>query len=147
VGIKAEGIRGRLLSIILALAVLGGLGSLGYVMANPKVEEKFTEFYILGLEGRASGYPEKLSVGEKGEVIVGIINREQEVDTYWVEVTIDGVKNTELKPVTLGNAERREEIISFTPNKAGDNQKVEFLLYQQGRDGVYQKLHLWVDVQ
>jgi hypothetical protein len=40
-----------------------------------------------------------------------------------------------------------EGIVGFTADKAGDSQEVEFRLYRQGRDGVYQGLHLWVDVR
>ncbi len=137
----------RALTIILALIILGGLGVLGYVIATPKVGERFTEFYILGLNGKATDYPEQLTVGEEGKVIVGIINREQETVTYRIEVVIDGVKSSEVGQVTLKHNGEWEEIVGFTPNRAGDEQKVEFLLYRQGQDEVYQGLHLWVDVQ
>ena len=144
--VKGESVWSRVLSVILALTILGALGTLGYAIANPKAEE-FTEFYILGLEGKATGYPEKLIVGEEGKVLVAIVHREQEIATYWVEVTIDGVKNNEVEAVTLNEGEKWEGIVGFTPDKTGDNQKVEFLLYRQGWDGIYQRLHLWVDVQ
>lgn len=137
----------RALSVILALAILGALGTLGYVIASPKVGERFTEFYIEGLEGKAADYPKELVVGEEGKVIVGIINREHETVTYQVEVVIDGVKNSEVGPVALGHGREWEEIVGFIPGMAGDNQKVEFLLYKQGQNEVYQRLHLWVDVR
>jgi uncharacterized membrane protein len=86
-------------------------------------------------------------LGEEGKVIVGIINREHETVTYRVEVAINGVKNNEVVPVALDHDGEWEEIVSFTPNKAGDNQKVEFLLYRQGQSEVYQRLHLWADVR
>jgi uncharacterized membrane protein len=97
--VKVGGIWSRVPSIILVLAIVGALGMLGYAIASPKAGEKFTEFYILGLDGKAIDYPEELIVGEEGKV------------------------------------------------KVGDNQKVEFLLYKQGWNGVYQRLHLWVDVK
>jgi len=137
----------RALSVILALTILGALGTLGYAIASPKVGERFTEFYIEGLEGKAIDYPKELALGEKGKVIVGIINREHETVTYRVEVVIDGVKNNGVGPVTLDHDGKWEEIVGFTPDKAGDNQKVEFLLYRQGQNEVYQRLHLWVDVR
>lgn len=145
--VKFEGIWGGVLSIILALAILGALGMLGYTIANPGAGEKFTEFYILGLDGKAIDYPDGLVVGEEGKVMVGIINREQAQATYRVEVTIEGVKSNEVGMVTLGDDGKWEGVVGFVPGRVGDNQKVEFLLYKQGWDEVYQRLHLWVDVQ
>jgi len=133
-------------SIILVLAVVGALGMLGYAIASPKAGEKFTEFYILGLDGKAIDYPGELIVGEEGKVKVGIINWEQETATYWVEVAIEGVKSNEVGMVTLEDGEKWEGVVGFAPDRVGDNQKVEFLLYKQGWNGVYQRLHLWVDV-
>ena len=60
---------------------------------------------------------------------------------------IDGVKNNEVGPVTLDHDGEWEEMVGFTPERAGDTQKVEFLLYKQGQNEVYQRLHLWVDVR
>lgn len=56
----------------------------------PKEGEKFTEFYILGPDGNASGYPTNLSVEEEGEVIIGVVNHEYAQVTYQLEVRLDG---------------------------------------------------------
>ncbi|MFC2010972.1 DUF1616 domain-containing protein [Chloroflexota bacterium] len=136
----------RVLSITLVLAILGALGMLIYVVAAP-VEEKFTEFYLLGLSGEAKDYPSQLMAGEEGKVIVSIINREQETVTYRVGVRIDGVISNEAGPVTLEHGEKWEETVGFTPDRAGDKQKVEFLLYSQAESEVYQRLHLLVDAR
>ena len=138
--------RNRVLSIILGITIMGALGALGYVIAAPKVGERFTEFQVLGLEGKATDYPRELKVGEEGRVIVGIINREHETVSYRMEVRIDGVKHKELGALVLEHDERWEEIVSFSADRAGDSQKVEFLLYKNGENEPYLKLHLWVNV-
>jgi len=137
----------KVLSSILALAILGALGTLIYVIATPKAGERFTEFYLLGLGGEAEDYPSLLRVGEESKVTVGIINRESEVMTYRVEVWIDGIVSNEVVPIILEHDEKWEEIIGFTPNRVGDKQKVEFLLYKEGQSEACRRLHLWVDVQ
>ena len=136
----------KALSVVLVITVLGALGTLGYVIATPKVGEQFTEFYILGMEGEAADYPTELVVGEEGRVIVGIINNEYKTVSYRVEVKIDGVKNNEVEGITLEHDEKWEGEVSFVPEVASENQKVEFLLRKQGQGDIYQILHLWVDV-
>jgi len=137
----------RVLSIILVITIMGALGALGYAIATPRAGEKFTEFYVLGLEGEAIDYARELRVGEEGKVIVGIINREQETVNYRVEVRMDGVRDNETGQLELEPDEKWEEIVSFTPDRAGDSQKVEFLLYKNGESEPYLKLHLWVNVK
>ena len=136
----------KVLSVILVVAIAGALGMLGYALAAPKVGERFTEFYILGLEGKAIDYPREITVGEEGKVIVGIINREHKTVSYRVEVRVDGVKNNEVGAVLLEHDEKWEGEISFVPTVAGDNQKAGFLLYKEGQSEAYQSLHLWVNV-
>ena len=136
----------KALSVVLIVAIFGAIGTFGYVLATQKVGERFTEFYILNIEGEATDYPKELSVGEEGKVIVGIINHEQEAATYRIEVAINGVKDNESGPIFLENDAKWEMVMGFTPNIVGDNQKVEFLLYKEGQTEVYQSLHLWIDI-
>ena len=144
---QARGTWNRVLSAILVLAILGALGTLGYVIAAPKVGERFTEFYLLGLDGKAADYPKEMSVGEEGKVIVGIVNHRHEAVSYWVEVKIDGVKNKEIGSIVLAHGKKWENEISFTPELAGENQKVEFLLFKnEEADPCLEPLYLWVDV-
>jgi len=139
-------ILGKTLFIVILLAILGAIAALFYVVAFPQSAEKFTEFYILGIEAKAADYPRQLEIGQEDSVILGIVNREGEIASYTVEVTIDGVKNNEVGPITLAYGEKWENIVYFSPDKAGDNRKVEFLLYRQGQNETYQELHLWVNV-
>jgi len=137
----------KALSIILVLAILAAIGTLGYAIATPKVGERFTEFYILGLDGMAADYPTELVVEEEGKVIVGIINQEHEIVSYWVVVKIDGEKNNEVEPLVLGDDEKWEEIVNFTPHRARAGvSQVEFLLYKDGEAEPYLALYLGVHV-
>jgi len=137
----------KVLSVVLVVAILGALGMLGYVIAKPKVGERFTELYILGAGGKAEDYPQELTIGEEGKVIVGIINREHERVSYHVEVMIDNVKNNEVGPIELEQDEKWEGIVVFTPSEPGEDQKVEFLLYKNREaEPSVESLHLWIDV-
>ena len=109
--------------------------------------ERFTEFYILGLEGKAENYPREVILGENGSVILGIVNREHGTTEYKVEISIDGEEVGEIGPITLEHEEKWEEEVAFAPARAGQNQKVEFLLYKGGGTEPYQKIHLWIDVE
>lgn len=138
----------RTLSVILAISVLVAIGTIAYVIITPKIGEKYTEFYILGLEGKAEGYPTELTLGEEGRLILGIVNREHEDNlTYRVDILVKAQENGRVGPLSLDHDERWEQEVSFTPWEAGDNQKIEFTLYKEGDEEPYNSLHIWVDVQ
>jgi len=151
----------KLLSIILIATILGSIGTLSYVIATPKEGEKFTEFYILGLEGKADWYPTEFvmegnktilvryrsveAFQEKGEeygrVTLGIVNHEHEEASYRVEVRINGERVTvwlgeqeveELGPIVLEHEETWERETGYAPTEIGEGQKVEFVLYKDG---------------
>jgi len=145
----------RVLSVFLVLAIAGAIGVLGYVIATPKVGERFTEFYILGPQGKAENCPKELKVGEEGKVILGIVNHEQERMSYQVEVIIDGEKaklriggeDRDMIEVKLGHEEKWEKEVGFVPQKVDRQQKVEFMLYKEGEPYFKDPPHLWVDVE
>ena len=51
-----------------------------------------------------------------------------------------------LGPIELYDEEKWESDIGFTPQHAGDNQKVEFSLIKNGESEPYLTLHLWINV-
>ncbi len=131
---------------LLVLAVIGAIATPVYLLETPKIGGKSSEFYILGPEGKADNYPSVLALGEKAEAVLVIINHENETVTYYVEVTIDGEKVEAVGPITLADEETWEGKVNFAAAKAGEKQKVEFLLYEGTKDKVDQALHLWIDV-
>lgn len=143
---KEQPLFDKVLSIALIAAILFAVGSICYVVAMPKVGEKFTEFYILGMDGKAEGYPRELAVGEEGEVIVGVVNHEYQQEKYYVEIKLDDLVLPREGPITLEHEEKWEKAMSFSYPRARENLKVEFLLYREGDKEPYRSLHLWVDV-
>ncbi len=138
----------KALSVVLVVAIVASIGTLGYVIASPKTGERFTEFYILGTEGKADRYPGEFvydgddlvtvryrASGEtvdttdpQGRVILGIINREHEEAEYRVEVVVngerldfwlDGEAVQSTAPVVLEHDEKWEQEIGFVPPLGG----------------------------
>jgi uncharacterized membrane protein len=149
----------RILTVVLIISIVLAISMVVYVMVTPKEGEKFTEFYVLGPNGTASDYPTNLKVGEKGEVIIGIVNHEYATVTYRWEVSLNGEVIDE-KSVELMHNETWESPFTFKATRAGEDQKLEFLLYKNPfeksfiknasqktlRGESYRLLHLWVDV-
>jgi uncharacterized membrane protein len=142
---RSGGIRDRMLTVTLIAAAVAAVVMLSASIANPQLEP-FTDFYILGPDGEAADYPEKLAAGEEAEVLVGIVNQEQEPVSYRLAIMIEGSLVREAGPLTLEHKERWQEVVAFTPDRPGDRQKVEFWLYRLDRDEAYHHLHLWIDV-
>jgi uncharacterized membrane protein len=137
----------KVLSIFLAVAIIFTIGTIVYVTAASKNSEHFTEFFILGRGGAIENYPRNIVLGDPAEVTLGVINHESRPMTYQVAITINGEETTRTGTVYLKHQERWEQDVSFTPTRAGDNQKVEFLLYIDDVLEAVQTLHLWVDVK
>lgn len=109
-----------------------------------------TEFYVLSVEKKAIGYPYELEVGGQGVVLVGIRNLEGKAVDYWLKVTIAGEERQTLGPISLTPEQGWEREVVFTPAWAGEQQKVEFLLWEgePGEDEKpYRSLSILVDVR
>ncbi|NQE52834.1 hypothetical protein C5S29_04505 [ANME-1 cluster archaeon GoMg3.2] len=145
----------RILTVVLIISIVLALSVTVYVIVTPKEGEKFTEFYVLGPGGKAEEYPTNLTVGEEGEVIIGVVNHEYAAVAYQLELKLNGGV-IDQKSILLTHNETWEGPFTFKPKKAGEDQKLEFLLYknpfnksvygEEDEVGTYRSLHLWVDV-
>ena len=120
------------------MAVLGAIAGAAYTVTRPKVQDKYSEFYILGLDNKVEAYPTDIQLGTSGTVTLGIINHEQAPTTYDVEIITAGVADNTINNITLQPEEKYESKVSFKPKKTGDDQEVQFLLYKNGQsDGLF----------
>lgn len=146
----------KILTVVLIISIILAISMTFYVIVTPKEGEKFTEFYILGPGGKAADYPTNLSVGEEGEVIIGVVNHEYAQVTYQLEVRQDGAVIGE-EYIALEHNETWESPFTFKAMKKGEDQKLEFLLFknpieksvygEEDKKEPYRSLHLWVDVK
>jgi len=169
-----DSIFSKVLSVTLIVFIIGALAVLGYTVATPKIGEKYTEFYILGLNNTAQNYPngfimeggrvtqvgysaEQTNIaGEWAKVTVGLANHEQQKTNYSIGITIDGepvnitydgANISRLGPISLEHGQKWEHQIGFAPEHAGDNQKVEIILFKDGSAYPDNSLNLWIDVR
>jgi uncharacterized membrane protein len=134
--------------IILAAAILVTAGFIVYLRLTPQAVNRFTEFYVLNAEGQARDYPEMVTAGDPVDIIVGVVNHEYEPASYRADIKIDGTEVQEVNIGTLAYQQKWEEKVSFIPQKIGDRQAVDFILYKNGGTEPYLKepLRLYMDV-
>jgi uncharacterized membrane protein len=138
----------RILSVILVISILVAISMVVYVIVTPKQGERFTEFYILGPDGKAEDYPTNLRVGEEGRVIIGIVNHEYATVEYRLEVRLGDTRLTN-ESFPLRHNETWERPFTFRPTVVGEDQKLAFWLFKAGANETepYRSLHVWVDVK
>ena len=146
-GWRSGGPWDKLITSVLLAAIIVAIGATVYMVKTSPEGENFTEFYILGENGKAADYPSQLMVGQKGTVILGIVNREHDPMIYRAEVTIDEEEIDRIASISLEHKEKWEQPVVFAPIRSGTGQKVEFLLYKEDNSEPYSTVHLWIDVE
>lgn len=155
----------KALTIGLVMSLLFTVTVLAYVLSTPRAGDRFTEFYLLGPEGRTENYPEELRIQEEGTVLIGVANHEFVSVGYTVRVDLVGVQfawnetggyneTMEVNRTTmtwmnlsLAHAANWSYAYTFQIEDAGLWQ-VQFLLFRdQDLISVYQNLHLIVRVR
>jgi len=99
----------KILTGILILSILLAIGTLIYVITTPKIGEKFTEFYILGPDGKADNYPTYLISNIASSVTIGVVNHEYSSINYTLQIDLNRNILTS-KELTLSHNETWERI-------------------------------------
>jgi uncharacterized membrane protein len=151
---RAEPGRGFLLllrerSFRLGLGVLGGVvvlcaTALWVTLGAPP--PPLTEFYMLGQQGLAEGYPRGGAPGQVLAVTVGITDREGRPASYEVRAALGGTVLSQLGPIQLAAAETWEGPLRFSLPAAGNEQELAILLFKDGGAEPYRRLRLFLDV-
>ena len=153
------------LTVALAGSIVVAGSTFAYIVLTPRPGETFTEFYILGPGGNASGYPTNLTVNETGGVIIGVVNHEAAAAIYTVRVDLVGVRivynatagfneTVEVNRstwtwlnLTVADGANWTHPYSFSIAYVS-LWKVQFLLFKDGDfSNAYRELHLFVRVE
>jgi uncharacterized membrane protein len=159
----------RILSAVLVFAIVTAVLTAVLVIAIPKQGEQFTEFFILGENGKAADYPDRITPGQGYSLYIGVGNHEYRNVTYTIEtwgILMESDKETNTTRIlamdplwqqTVTLAHNGTATIPYTllVDRGGYN-RVEFLLFNEtvpGTRGIdrinasYRDLHLWITVQ
>ena len=102
------------LNIILLLSIIIAIVLPVTVLMTPKTAEKFTEFYLLGLDNNTEEYSKNLIMGVNVTRTIEIVNHEYETINYTVEIWL--VNQTIIYNETTGENETSYNHMWFIDN-------------------------------
>lgn len=112
----------------LTVVILVSLVGILYFALTPQATgDQYTELYALGPDGNASDYPANLSTGDRGELIIGVTNKEKRTTEYTVVMQLEN-ETLETRSFTLSHGETWEEPFTFSPASPGEK-RLEVLLF------------------
>jgi uncharacterized membrane protein len=125
-----------------------------WVFLTPISGQSVSEFYILGPDGLIADYPYQMELNNEVRVNVGIINREKGEVNYHFEVWVTDSLNPERRERVLQSnifslrpGEKYEHPVSWHMPWAGDDQKVELLLFYNNDSKPSRQLKMWINVK
>jgi uncharacterized membrane protein len=142
--VKEKGLD-KALSIILVILIVFAISMTTYAVVKPKQPEKFTEFYILGSDGKMSNYPTNLTSGESGNINIVIVNHETIPTSYLLVYNYNGTTVSK-NYITLQNDQNISIPTTIVTGSTG-KKEVELLLYKlPDQQNVSLSLRFWVNV-
>jgi uncharacterized membrane protein len=156
------------LNVLLAVAVILAVSTVGYAIANPLDGTQYTEVALMTETDSgdlvAGNYPDEFIRGEPQPLTVSITNREDARQTYDVVVVVQRVREEAESPTVL--EQRRVDDFSVTVGAgetsqlqhaaqspiSGENLRLVYLVYdgtppeRPTTDNAYRYVHLWIDV-
>jgi uncharacterized membrane protein len=133
---------GKLFIAATSIGLLTGI----FIFTIPRSDQYFTEFFLLGQNGRAQEYPNQVLLGESINIVVGISNQEKIAGNYRVEIQQGETSLSQTGPYFLQKGQEIQDIIQFTPQSAGNNVEIRFLLFLDSGVSPYRQLSLYLNV-
>jgi uncharacterized membrane protein len=124
----------KILSALLIAAIVLCAGFIIYLSVTPSSNDKFTEFYILNENAKASAYPFEVKAGQPVSVVLGVINHEYRPVNYKIQIKQKGaiIKSVIVGPLT--DKQKWEEKVEFTVEGSGQSQSEFYLFTDDGAE-------------
>jgi len=122
----------KIISAVLIAAILICTGLIVYLAVTPQPSQRFSEFYLLGKQGKAADYPNQAVSGQPVSVIVGIVNHEGGPSGYTVQIKGNDAIIKSIAVGILKDGQKWEQPVEFSLNNTGDGRRVNFYLYKDG---------------
>lgn len=134
------------LLLAIVMAVLLGVPALAVAL---RPAEEFTEFYVLGSEGKLESYPTELAPGETFMLTFGVANHEGKPMTYQLHFPFDQANETVLTPeIATGESwEADLELVAPEGDAGAARTRLPFELRRPGDNEPYRLLHLFVRIE
>ncbi len=144
--LKQEFKKNRIMNSLMLFVCFTILITLICIIFAPNKSDCFTQFYITGQDGTASGYPKILTTGKAEFVKLNVENNENKKTDYKIVIKIDG-SITQTKNISLNHLEKWDDVISIISNTPKDAVKVDFVLYKDNEFKTpYRQLYFWIKV-
>ena len=136
----------KVLAVAMVAVVAGTLVTAVYFLTSQKKSESFTQFYYQEQDGNY--YLNELTMEDRVEVKLTIVNFEGREVVYRIEVLLNEKINAEIGPIVLSDGQTWQTDAVIVPEFPGQNQQIKFLLFRDNGTKPHLKpLYLLVDVK
>ncbi|MCL0042976.1 DUF1616 domain-containing protein [Dehalococcoidia bacterium] len=149
-----SGIISWILTISVLIAATIFIATLISKIQLPPENAPLTEFYASHQIDGEIEYPTELTLGIGQDYPLTIVNRENQVAEYSIEITLDNqglgaitIASDLPEKIVLENNETWEGIITVVPLKEGPKQNLSFALYKSPVGTIYRSLNLIITVR
>jgi uncharacterized membrane protein len=138
----------KIMVLVVTLVIVIGGVMLIYIALYPP-QERFTELYILDMNGATENYPSNLTINESASIIINVVCHEGKTTDYTAVVTLSSETGSnmslDLYVFSLSDEEHWSQVFDFSINETGKF-KLEIALYKNDETEPYSTNHIWIDV-
>jgi uncharacterized membrane protein len=120
----------KYLSILFVFILFVSFASFIYLLSMQSKTEKFTEFYIIDINGVTGDYPRVMKVEQESTLTLVIVSHEGRETHYRIEIYLNNDKIRKIDDVRLDNGQKWEETITITPTNRGEGQQLKLMLFK-----------------